>query len=556
MKNTKFFKLTAFVIMTMVAFTFSACSDDDDKPKEALITEFAITNAGATGDMRFEGVITDFNIVVVVPFETDLTALIPEISLSPGASVVPASGSEVNFTEPRSFVVTNGDLSNTYQVTVVLEDPTNAAISDITLISYASGNPYEVTINQAERVIHVSYNSLESDMVIIDDITLMPAGTTYQTSSGNDTLDLSQEDISITASFAGTDNVYTFSVNVTEAGFDPEKVTTLINRSSATGDVPSFINSNETRGADFDGRYLVMASRQGGNNLYYWDMENLEAGHSTMHLNEDIVSGGTWLISDVRIVNGDIYVSNMVWEEGQVFKVYKWEGVEDENPELVLEYVIGESGPRLGDAISVIGSPPADGYIFASNFPILPNGVNTQASEFYMWNFNNGASDAQALPIDPLSGMRMGQYGRVTAIPGEPGLLLVTGAEMGIGIMDFDGDFKAEVAEPAIQTRSFDPSIFEYNGGLYITYTVNREWEPQGAWYEIINVTEGANLVEALQGISDVNIDEKRVYKRVFSGPANLWVGATNGVGFSPDGKPRVMAFCLTHGFIVQELSH
>jgi GNAT superfamily N-acetyltransferase len=150
----------------------------------------------------------------------------------------------------------------------------------------------------------------------------------------------------------------------------------------------------------------------------------------------------------------------------------------------------------------------------------------------------------------------MGQYGRVNVIPGDPDHLVVTGAEMGIAVMDYSGDIKHEVGEPIIQSRSYDPRVFEYNGGIYLSFTVNREWEGQGVWYEVINVTEGANLIEALQGLTETSIEEKRVFKHVFGGPAALWVGATNGIGFSDDGKPRVMGFALMHGFIVHEFSN
>jgi hypothetical protein len=155
-----------------------------------------------------------------------------------------------------------------------------------------------------------------------------------------------------------------------------------------------------------------------------------------------------------------------------------------------------------------------------------------------------------------LHALRMGQYGRVAPVPGEDNLLLVTGAEVGISVMDFDGNFKYETREPMIQSRSYDPHIFEYNGGKYLSFTVNREWDAQGAWYEIINITEGNGIVEALKALNNNNIASKRVYKHVFGGASQLWVGGTNGVGFSSNGKPRVMGFGLSQGFVVHEFSN
>lgn len=539
-----------------LALNFTACNDDDDPtPVEALITEFAVTNAGAGGDLRVEGAITDLNILVVVPFETDVTALVTDITVSEGAAVVPASGTPQDFSTPRNFVVTNGDVSNTYQVTVELAEPTSGVITDITFVSSVTGDVYASEINQGDRLITVTFNDLQSVFAIIENISLSPAGTTYTTSSGTDTLDLSA-DQTITLSYAGEQTVYNVTANITEAGFNPDNTTLLMDKSSASGLLPSIISNENNRGAAFDGRYVYVTSRQDGNHVYVWDVQNPAADPQTLDFG-GVVSGGTWLVSDIRVKDGSIYVSNMTWNEGGVFKVYKWDGIDDQEPQVVLTYELEKYELRLGDAISIVGNPPSNGYIFASNFPILPDGFNTQASEFYVWDFNGGKTDEpQIMPINPIEGLRMGQYGRVNTIPGDPDHLLVTGAEMGIAVMDFNGDVKYEVSEPMIQTRSFDPRVWEYNGGLYLSYTVNREWDANGAWYEIINVTEGATLIDALQGLNETSIEEKRVFKHQISGPGLLWVGATNGIGFSDDGKPRVMGFALMHGFIVHEFSN
>lgn len=537
--------------MISFALNLTACSDDDDPtPVEALITEFAITNAGGAGDLRVEGVISGFNILVVVPFETDVTALVTDITLSAGASVVPASGTAQDFSTVRNFVVTNQDVSNTYQVTVELAEPTSGVITDITFVSSVTGDVYASEINQGDRLITVTFNDLQSVSAIIENISLSPAGTTYTTSSGSDTLDLSSNQ-TITLSYAGEQTVYNVTANITEAGFNPDNTTLLMDKSSASGLVPNIINTENNRGAAFDGRYVYVTSRQDGNHVYIWDVQNPTADPQSLDFG-GVVSGGAWMVSDIRVKDGSIYVSNMVNAEGGVFKVYKWDGIDDDTPEVILEYTVPASDIRLGDAISIIGNPPANGYIFASNFA-WPN----NASEFYVWDFNGGKTgEPQIMPISPIEGLRMGQYGRVNTIPGDPDHLLVTGAEMGIAVMDFNGDVKYEVSEPMIQTRSFDPRIWEYNGGLYLSYTVNREWEANGAWYEIINVTEGATLIDALQGLNETSIEEKRVFKHQISGPGLLWVGATNGVGFSDDGKPRVMGFALMHGFIVHEFSN
>ncbi len=552
MRKHHLLKIKGLALLMALAIGFTSCENDDDpEPAEALITSFSIINAGANGDETIEGSINDMEIVVAVPFETDLTALIPEISVSEGATVVPESGTELDFTEPRNFVVTNEDVSNTYSVTVERAEPTSGVINSITLKSASSDEVYETDIDQSTFTITITYNELQNSRAVIDEIELLPEGTTYTTSSGTDTLDLSASE-TITLSYAGEETTYTFDSNVTEAGFNPENTTTLIDKTGASGTVPSIINNENNRGAHFDGELVYIASRQDGNHLYYFDVDDPNAEPAGSLTINETISGGTWLISDIRVKGDYIYVSNMASEADQEFKVYRYNGKDDEDPEVVLSYTIPGDDIRLGDALSIVGTPPENGYIFASNFAFPDN-----ASEFYVWNFDDGeAGEATVMPIDPIEGLRIGQYGRVTEIPDEPDRLLVTGAEMGIGVMDFDGNILAETYEPLVQSRSFDPTIFNYNGGTYLSYTVNREWE-SNAFYEVINITEGETMEEAILALTPENIESKRVYNFEIGGnPDALFVGATNGVGFSEDDKPRIMAFSLQNGFIVQEFSN
>jgi hypothetical protein len=555
MKKTGFISLMGLLMLFAFSFTFTSCTEDEPEPIEALITEFAVTNAGAQGNQRAEGVIDGTTILLVVPYETNLTALTTDIKLSPGASVVPASGASVDFSETRSFVVTNGTESNIYQVTAERADPTSAVITEIQFVSHSAGETYTNEINQTAKTITVTLNDLQNPKAVIKNLKVLPVGATKQYSWGtHDTLDLKATGNKITLSLAGAQTVYDIIANITVAGFDPAKATVLMNKSRGANLLPSIIDNENSRGAAFNGRYLFVASRKDGNYIYYWDMENPNAEPKTLALPESVVSGGNWRVSDVRVVGDNIYVSNMVMAEGGIFKVYKWEGVNDDTPEIVLQYTVPAANVRLGDAISIIGNPPADGHIFASNFP---NPITT-ISEFYVWSFNGAAGSNRVVQITPKVALRMGQYGRVSAVPESAELLLVTGAEMGIAVMDFNGDIKYETVEPVTQNRSYDPRIFEYNGARYLTFAVNRAWEPAiGHWYEVINITEGANILDALKALNSGNITSKRVFKHFYGGAVNpQFEGATTGVGFDSAGKPRIMGFSVQQGFVVHQLSN
>lgn len=89
---------------------------------ESFITEFAVAGTNAT--------IVNEAISAVVPSSTDLTALIPTIAISEGATIVPAIGTPQDFTSPVIYTVTAADgQTTTYTVTVVHENNENLLIS-------------------------------------------------------------------------------------------------------------------------------------------------------------------------------------------------------------------------------------------------------------------------------------------------------------------------------------------------------------------------------------------------------------------------------------------
>jgi len=557
--QTKFRFFLAITMLLTIATVFNACKKDDPEPPEAKITAFAVTNAGAEANLRVEGAIDGSNILVVVPYETDVTKLVIDVQVSTGATVIPASGSELDFTDPRNFVVTNGDLTSTYAVTVTKADPTSPVLTGIKVEAAATGVQYEVSINIISRTITVTLNTLQSKVVKVSNIQVLPAGTTWDLAppvTAPDIIDLGANPApTLTLSFAGQTSVYNFETNVTQAGFNPNNTSTLMDKSSVAGFLPSVINSNESRGAAFNGQYVVIPTRKEGNHMYYWDV-NAGGDHSSMSMTE--VAGGTWVVSDAKMVGNAIYASNMVNAQDQIFKVYRWDSVTDDTPEVVLEWVVGEPvSPavtiRLGDALSIIGDPATNGYIITSNFPF-----SNPQNQFYVWEVTNGTpvSEPVIWTVNPVEGARIGQYGRINPIPGETERYLVSGAEMGIAVINKQGQVLYEIPDAIIPFRAYDPNVFEYNGGRYLSYTVNREWQANGSFVQVVNITEGATVLEGLQALTEQNIANRIVYTKIFGNIADVWISAVNEVAFSAQGKPRVLAFTVLNGFIVLEFSN
>lgn len=550
--------LFGITLLLASVLVFNSCKPEDEpEPKEAKIISFKVTNAGALGTEEVVGAINGTAILVAVPYETNVTALTVELVVSEGASVIPASGSTLDFTDPRNFVVTNGDLTATYQVTVERADPTNPVLTGMSAASASTEESYDVDIDVIAKTITITMNNLQSKIVKISNVQVLPAGTTWEVSpvvEGTDIIDLDASPV-MTLSFAGSVSEYEFVANVTQAGFNPSNTSVLMDKSSASGFTPSVINTNESRGATFNGQFVVVPTRKEGNNMYYWDV-NAGGDHSAMSMAG--VSGGTWVISDAKFVGEAVYGCNMVNAQDQLFKVYKWDNVADEAPEVVIEWVVGEPvspavAIRLGDAFSIIGDPATNGYIIASNFPF-----SNPQNQFYIWEFTDGVPSAEPAiwTVNPLEGARIGQYGRINQIPGESDKLLVSGAEMGIAVINLQGDVLYEIPDAIIPFRAYDPNVFSYNDGRYLTYTINKEWLADGAYMQVVNITDGADIVEALQALTDENIASKIVYTKVFGNIADVWISAGNEVAFSQAGKPRVMGFTVLNGFIVLEFSN
>lgn len=91
------------------------------KHDEARIISFKLNN-------EYTGIIDEENhsIVVRIPTSADITSLIPTIETTEGATVSPASGQAVDFTNPVEFTVTYQSATTVYVVSVVQSDSPNA----------------------------------------------------------------------------------------------------------------------------------------------------------------------------------------------------------------------------------------------------------------------------------------------------------------------------------------------------------------------------------------------------------------------------------------------
>jgi hypothetical protein len=142
---------------------------DESAPKpssDKQITAFSFTNL--TPNVAGTIVETDHTISVTVPFETDITTLVPSVTISDKASISPSSTDAVpSFANPVTYTVTAEDKSTqNYIVTVtVAPDPNPIQNSPVTLsvTGYTlNGVADNITINPSTTPLSIAINASEN----------------------------------------------------------------------------------------------------------------------------------------------------------------------------------------------------------------------------------------------------------------------------------------------------------------------------------------------------------------------------------------------------------
>ena len=129
MKNLKSVLLTALALLLL-----ASCTKENTPTNNIPTNNIPVTPSQRKQikTFKFEGFVEQAvideeqkTIEAVLPWGTDLTTLIPIITISPKATISPASGVVTDFTDPVIYTVTAEDSSYVeYTATVTLEDPT------------------------------------------------------------------------------------------------------------------------------------------------------------------------------------------------------------------------------------------------------------------------------------------------------------------------------------------------------------------------------------------------------------------------------------------------
>lgn len=110
-------KLKLLLFNLILCLTFVSCIKDEAPNAEADI----LTCTLSSGELSREPIIGNSNIVLPLKKGADITKLAPTFTLTPGATISPASGEVYDFTQPKEYIVTSEDKkwSKKYEVSAL-----------------------------------------------------------------------------------------------------------------------------------------------------------------------------------------------------------------------------------------------------------------------------------------------------------------------------------------------------------------------------------------------------------------------------------------------------
>ena len=504
-------RIASKVIFGVLFFgLFVACSEEEKLSSEASITGFEIESLNQVGT------ISGTTITMSVPYGTDISNLSPTITVSEGASLTPASGLARDFTSTVGYTVTaeDGKTTSSYSVTISILDPDTVVIS-----TFEVSGAESVDIDQDGLTITI--NMLEGSDVtsLAPVITTIPDDATSTPASGEAQDFSTSVDYTITA--GETSSTYTASVNFIPTGMDIDGISIYFDGSVASSTLPSELgdSGDNERGFSFNSTHVYVADK-GDKKVYFWDHSNQSSLASELKDDNNVVSGGVFVIADVVATENGIIASNMNWSGGDL-NIYRWAD-NDSSAEKILTYTCSLSDGstvRYGDQINFVGDPQGNGHLYVMAFP----GYNSIPNNNYVliWEMVDGAFTDQANPttITFADLTKAGNYGLVQPVSsGGVDYLLVNGAEMTPTLFSTDGQqVSNQILSDAIGSRAFGVEVVEFNYSRYLVlhYVGGEGGDLRDAGVLIYDIS-GGTLVEAFNAIDKDSVNSKLIFSNSY----------------------------------------
>lgn len=196
--NKKIYIIFTFLLAASCIWMMTACNDDD-RDSLLLTDDVDILSFRANG---VDGEINEVDNLIQLFYTkgTDLTNLIPEIQLSAGAFVTPASGESQDLSKAVKYRVTNGNVYKDYNVV--------ATHIRGEILSFSIGK-YKGVIDHEAGTIHIRYPKTESVSGLTPSFTITEGATV--TPEAGEAIDFTNP---VTYTVNYMDEIFTYVVTV------------------------------------------------------------------------------------------------------------------------------------------------------------------------------------------------------------------------------------------------------------------------------------------------------------------------------------------------------
>ncbi len=526
----KLFNL-ALLFAAASSLLFVGCDPEEEKKDdptstiEARIKSIMITNGGISGGDRYTGVIDEASKTVTfeeVAAETNIAAVKFETTLSLGAHLDAETYDFTNAADPTASVLTqtvtviNGEVAVPYAVTLNLKAPEKAPLIDRLVMKDENGNTARA--NVIDNLLLLSLP--EATSATIEEIVLTPARATCEFTTMTDGVLSASNPGKFIMEFMGLKTEYevSFSSSPTAGADFSEAI--VHDFSVATENVYPLYPGELVRGADFDGKYVLIADRATPEVHRIEDLLNDNTGNA-IKLDLTGVEGGTHMISSGKLSHGHVYLCNLpsVGVSTTIgngpLRVYHY-ATPESKPEVVLEWAgTNAAGDtiytgRLGDNISVNLDEGGNGYVYFSK-----QEPGDKIFRFTVTNFTQFSDPFEINP--PAIASYYGFYNQV----GENQYLFTSSYTSPLWLMDANGTVLSEIelgttTNDARLAHGCDPHIITFNRARYLIFTVANSlpmhWNFGPVLY-LMDITEGNDVVSALTKLNDAMwpLDEEAV---------------------------------------------
>lgn len=160
------------ILLLVSAMVICSC---DNEIEDGLVTDVSVN----VSSFKVNGVVGEIDnkndkITVFLPYGTSVKSLSPSIEIPQGASVSPASGTVMDFSQPVKFRVKNGNIYKDYQVSVMAKVP---------IVSFKI-NGLSATINHSSKSISLTVpegtnlTALKPEIEMTSGVNINPASST------------------------------------------------------------------------------------------------------------------------------------------------------------------------------------------------------------------------------------------------------------------------------------------------------------------------------------------------------------------------------------------